>query len=246
MTPPPHPTPSLLDSVDLRARLVSAGALTLAIAATNSLTAALGGCALIVPAALCSGISLRRILSGLKTVGVFLIFLWITLPLTYVGHEIEFLGVSVSMQGFRLALLISLKSCSILILFMTLIGRASFTALAEALRRLGVSPKLCWILLFSYRYLSDIRQEYLRLRRAAMLRGFAPGTTLRTYQVYANMLGMTLVRTWLRAQKINQAMLLRGFHGRLHSLDPAPVFRPGDLMFGSLTIAASIGLTLCT
>lgn len=245
MTPPSHPTTPLVDTIDLRARIVGAGALTLALAATNSLGAAIAGCALILPAALCSGIAIRQILSGLKAVGFFLIFLWLTLPLTYAGHEIELGGLSVSMQGIKLALLISLKSCSILLLFMTLIGTASFTALAEALRRLWLSPKLCWILLFSYRYLSDIRQEYLRLRRAAMLRGFAPNTSLRTYQVYANMLGMTLVRTWLKAQQINQAMLLRGFHGRLYSLDPAPVVRPGDLMFGSLTIAASIGLTLC-
>lgn len=246
MSTPMHHSTSLLDKLDLRARIVGAGALTLAIAATESLVAAMAGCALVFLLALCSGISLRRILSGLKTVGFFLIFLWLTLPLTYVGHEIGLGEISVSMQGLELALLISLKSCSILVLFMTLIGRASFTALAEALRRLRLSPKLCWLLLFSYRYLSDIRQEYLRLHRAAMLRGFEPKTSLRTYQVYANMLGMTLVRTWLRARKINQAMLLRGFHGRLYSLDPAPVFHSGDLMFGSLMIAASIGLTLCT
>ncbi|MCP3952682.1 MAG: cobalt ECF transporter T component CbiQ, partial [Desulfobacterales bacterium] len=44
------------------------------------------------------------------------------------------------------------------------------------------------------------------------------GTNLHTYRTYAYLAGMLFVRASMRAQRVYQAMLCRGFHGRYISL----------------------------
>ena len=70
----------------------------------------------------------------------------------------------------------------------------------------------------SYRYLFLIEQEYQRLIRAARIRGFRPGTNLHTYKTYASIVGMLLVRSTLRADRVYQAMLCRGFRRKFYCL----------------------------
>ncbi len=54
---------------------------------------------------------------------------------------------------------------------------------------------------------------------------------------------MTLVRSWNRGQRVQQAMVLRGFDGTFRSLDPEDASRGDWLMAGSL-VALSVGFTL--
>jgi cobalt/nickel transport system permease protein len=49
-------------------------------------------------------------------------------------------------------------------------------------------------------------------------RGFQPTTNLHTYKTYAHLVGMLLVRSADRAERVRNAMLCRGFRGRLYSL----------------------------
>ena len=69
------------------------------------------------------------------------------------------------------------------------------------------------------------------------MRCFVPATTLHTYRTYGYMFGMTLVRSWNRATRVHQAMLLRGFDGRLIPLEQQTVGR-SDIVF--LVIGLSI------
>lgn len=54
--------------------------------------------------------------------------------------------------------------------------------------------------------------------RAAVLRGFNPTTSMHTYRTYASMVGMVLVRAWERARRVRDAMICRGFRGRVYTL----------------------------
>jgi cobalt/nickel transport system permease protein len=60
-----------------------------------------------------------------------------------------------------------------------------------------------------------IYQEYQKLLRAAHMRCFSPSTNLHTYRTYGYLFGMTLVKSYNRAHRVQQAMLLRGFNGKL-------------------------------
>jgi cobalt/nickel transport system permease protein len=155
----------------------------------------------------------RRLLAA----NTFTIFLWLTLPLTYSSNTTATLfGVlPVSPDGIRLAGLITLKTNTVVLTLMGLLGTSRVVNLGHALESLGLPPRLCFVLLFSYRYVFVIYQEYRKLNRAAQIRCFRPSTNLHTYRTYAYMFGMTLVKSYNRAARVQQAMLLRGFNGKL-------------------------------
>ena len=186
----------------------------------------------------------------LLAANTFTLFLWLTLPLTYGGEELTRLGpFTLSVEGIRLATLISLKTNCIVLSLITLLGTSRIASLGHALEGLHVSRRLCFLLLFSYRYIFVIHQEYGKLTRAAAMRCFVPATTLHTYRTYGYLFGMTLVRSWNRAIRVHQAMLLRGFNGHLIPLEQQAIGR-NDIIFLvlglSMTAAiATIGFVSC-
>ena len=62
--------------------------------------------------------------------------------------------------------------------------------------------KLVHLFFFTFRYFQVIHQEYLRLRAAMRIRCFQPGTNGHTYRMLAYLLGMLLVRSYDRGQRL--------------------------------------------
>ncbi len=112
-------------------------------------------------------------------------------------------------------------------------------ALGRALTALRVPAKFSFLFVFTYRYLHVIAEEYGRLVTAARLRGFVPATNRHTYRTYAALVAMVLVKSHDRAQRVYQAMLLRGFAGTFPSLDR---FRAGHRDAAFLILAASLAV----
>jgi cobalt/nickel transport system permease protein len=101
---------------------------------------------------------------------------------------------------------------------MALVTTMNFSILGYALNWLHVSDKIVHLLLMTYRYVFVIDQEYQRLIRAARIRGFQPRTNLHTYKTYAYLVGMLLVRSTVRADRVYKAMLCRGFKRKFYCL----------------------------
>jgi cobalt/nickel transport system permease protein len=229
---------SLLHRRDPKVKVIVAAAFITVAAISNSFVVVIMALALALALLLLSRLDVRQVGKRLLAANTFTIFLWLTLPLTYGGEEITRLGpVTLSSEGIRLAILISLKTNCIVLSLITLLGTSRIASLGHALEGLHFSRRLCFLLLFSYRYIFVIYQEYQKLSRAAGMRCFVPATTLHTYRTYGYMFGMTLVRSWNRATRVHNAMLLRGFEGRLIPLEQQTVGR-SDIAF--LIIALSI------
>jgi cobalt/nickel transport system permease protein len=235
---------SPLHRLDPRAKLAGAGALALALATARTPATAAAGLALGLVLLLLARLPLRAVLRRLLVVNGFTLFLAVLLPLTYdAGPYLSFSFLEVSQPGLRLAGLIALKTNAILCAVLALLSTSRVPELGRALRWWRVPGKLCWLLLFSYRYLFLIHEEYARLRRAAAMRCFVPRTGLHTYATYGNLLGMTLVRSWNRSRRVGQAMVLRGFAGEFRSLGE-PAARPADLLAGAALCGLAIFLFL--
>lgn len=210
---------SFLHRADPRAKLLSAVFFAVAVATTDSLFAAGAALAVSVLLVPLATMPLRRLLKRLVPVNLFLVFLWAVVPLTYGGEALtQWGGISVSREGVLVALLVTLKANAILTAFVCLLTTSTVPDLGRGLESLGVPAKLCALILFSYRYIFVIAEEYQRLRRAAAMRCFRPSTGLHTYRTYAYLLGMTLVRSHNRAQRVRQAMVLRCFDGNFRGL----------------------------
>ncbi len=222
---------SPLHQRDPRVKLIAAAALVSVVALTGSFTVTLLALALAGGLLLLARLDSLAVGKRLLATNTFTLFLLITLPLTYDGsvgsgsQTFLHLGpVPLSSEGLRLALLIGLKTNTIFLALLALLATSTIATIGHALESLGCPRRLCFLFLFSYRYIFVIHQAYQKLRRAAELRCFIPGTTLHTYRTFGYMFGMTLVHSWNRSQRIHQAMLLRGFNGRLvplarHTLD---------------------------
>lgn len=233
---------SLLHSADPRAKVLIAALLSLVLACNTSVPAAWAGLGLGCALVLAARLPARAVALRLLAVNGFVFFLWLLLPFTFPGDPAFRLGPLVaSHNGLALAGMITLKCNAILLALIALVATSPVPDLGYALQALRVPPKLCWLLLLTYRYVFVIGAEYQRMHRAARMRGFVPKNNLHTYRTYANLFAMTLVRSWDRSERVSQAMQLRGFNGRFHSLR---VFQLRTSDVGLLTAGMASALAL--
>lgn len=235
---------SFLHALDPRAKLIAVAAFSLATALSASLTGPLMGLCLAAFLTVLARLDPKALVKRVLAVNLFILFLWLILPFTAPGAPLFSLGfLTASRQGVDLALLVTVKSNAILLAFISLAATTDVPATGQALRRLRVPEKLSFLFLFTYRYIHVIAKEYERLAVAAKLRGFVPRTNMHTYRTYANLLAMTLIKSFDRSRRVYEAMLLRGFHGKFQSLRE---FRmtPRDAVFLAFMLCASAFLAL--
>ncbi|MBN2706095.1 MAG: cobalt ECF transporter T component CbiQ [Deltaproteobacteria bacterium] len=235
---------SVIHQVDPRFKLVAAIGFSLVVAVSHRFPTLLG--ALIVAAALvfAARLNLLMVLRRLLVVVGFLILLWVILPFSVAGPNLYRIGsLVITRPGSILAAQISLKSLAILAAFIALVATMNFSILGHALDGLHLPTKLVCLLLFTYRYIFVIEQEYQRLVRACRVRGFRPRTDMHTYKTIAYLIAMLFVRAAVRAERVEQAMRCRGFNGRFYCLADFP----SDLrhwLFAVIMVCLVSGLVL--
>ncbi len=210
---------SPLHRCDPRSRVAFATLLSFVIAVSEQFPALWLGLAYSLILLLMARLHLREVMKRVLILWGVLIFLWIILPLTFEGESLYRIGkLNLSREGFLLCARISLKSNSILLIFIALVTTMNFSTLGYVLNFFRIPEKLVHLLLLTYRYIFVIEQEYHRLLRAARIRSFHPKSSLHTYKTYAYLVGMLFVRASARAERVYQAMKCRGFHGKFYCL----------------------------
>lgn len=211
---------SLIHRLDPRVKIISAVLFSVTAALSDRfevLAASLAGGLLLV---LLARLDLALAAVRLAIVNGFVLFLWLFLPFSHPGPTVFTLGpLAASREGLDLALAITIKSNAIILAALALLSTSTVFALVHALRHFRVPDKLVNLFFFTFRYFHVIHQEYLRLRAAMRVRCFRPGTNLHTYRSLAFLVGMLLVRSFDRSERVYQAMLCRGFKGRFWILD---------------------------
>jgi cobalt/nickel transport system permease protein len=124
-------------------------------------------------------------------------------------------GVSVA-AGWVSFASIMLRFVATTLAALVLVATTGMTGVGSALERLGVPRVLATQLLLMYRYLFVLGAQTMRMARARALRSF--GGRGMGLGAYVNIVGHLLVRSFARAHRIYQAMLGRGFDGRIRSL----------------------------
>ncbi len=205
---------SIFHRADPRVKLISSFALSLEIVWLKSLFTlfiALSISFLMLFATkLEKGVLARRFL----IINSFILVMWLILPWTTAGASFFSIGpVNISKDGIILSLIITLKCNAIMAFNITLLSTSTIFALAHALDHLKVPSTLVQLFFFSWRYLHVLEEEYIKLKRAAILRGFKPRADLFTYKTYGYLLGSLFVRSYDRGQRVYYALLCRGFNG---------------------------------
>ena len=236
---------SPLHRCDPRIRLVLAAAYSFVVALSHEFPALATALVLSMVLLSLARLPVREVLKRLAVVnGLVVLLLWLVIPFTFPGEVLFHLGpLHASRQGIVLAAQITLKSNAILIAFIALVATMPLATLGYALNQLRVPDKIVHLLLMTYRYVFVLDQEYQRLMRAIKIRGFQPATNLHTYRTYAYVVGMLFVRAAERAERVQQAMLCRGFKRKFHCLQEFKAGR-GGLIFSLLMSAALLGLVV--
>ncbi len=210
---------SAIHKTDPRLKIVFATLFSIVTAVAQQSATLIVALVLAVIFVLAARLSIRLVLRRLIIVSGFLLLIWLILPLTYKGTPAVRLGpFTLAQPAIVLAAHVTLKSYTIVTVFMALVATMPAATLGHALERLRVPAKLVFLLLMTYRYIFVVEQEYRRLVRAAKIRGFRPGTNLHTYRTYAYFAGMLFLRASERAEQVTRAMKCRGFHGKFYCL----------------------------
>ena len=210
---------SVIHQLDPRIRVVLAALYAFVVALSYQFSVLVMALAVSSTLIVISQIRITDIFKRIIWVNALIFLLWLLLPFTFKGDVLTHIGsFAVYRPGVVLAAQITLKSNAILFAFIALVATMSFATLGHALFRLRVPQKIVHLLLMTYRYIFVIEQEYLRLIRAAKIRGFRAGTNTNTYRTYSYVIGMLFVRAVERADRVYQAMLCRGFRGKFYSL----------------------------
>ncbi len=225
-----------LASRDPRLRVVISCAFACVILSLDRLPLQLCVLLLAVTLAKVAGLSLKQIAMRLLVFEGFMLVLLVLLPFGVPGESWLQLGsFSASREGVRLAVSIVLRAHAVVLVLLALVGTLDPVVLGHALAKLRVPDKLVHLFLFTVRYLGVLHDEYQRLRQAMRTRGFVARSDAHTWRSLGWLLGMLLVRSLERSQRILKAMKCRGFNGRFYLLDGRR-WQPGDTRFALLGI----------
>lgn len=224
---------SWLGRVDPRARILAAIAFAIVTVACDSFLALGAAVSAALAFLLASRLPAAQTLRRVAAMDSFILFILVLLPFTVPGEPIFTLwGVGASWEGLRQAVEIALKANAIVMALLALVSTMEPVTLGHALHALRVPHALVHLLLFTIRYIDVLRDEYLRLRQAMKARGFRPGTNWHCYRSFGFLVGMMLVRSLERSERIMGAMKCRGFTGRIPLLDRM-AFGAGDALFAT-------------
>jgi len=181
-------------------------------------------------------ISIRKLLARLIVVNTFIFILWIFLPFSHPGDEVFHIwSLKATREGFLYTLSITLKANAIVLATIAILGTSEIFSLAHALVHLKVPDKLVHLFFFFYRYISVLHKEYERLVNAMTIRSFNASTNMHTYRTYAYLVGMLIIRSHDRSQRIYRAMLCRGFRNKFRVISHFEL-KTEDVLFGILMV----------
>jgi len=221
---------SLLHRFDARAKVMASlvFAVSVAVAQDWVTLGALLGVALVL--ALFSGLSPGALVRRLVALDGILLLLWITLPLSGGGEKIILGGLPISVEGVATALAITIRAHAGVIGFLALLGTIPPHEFVRALRLMGVPQKLVLLLHFTYRYSHVIFEEATRIHTAMILRAFTPKPDIHTLNTYGNLMGNIFLRSFRRAERVTEAMELRGFTAGFPTVEVPMAIKPVHLL----------------
>jgi cobalt/nickel transport system permease protein len=164
--------------------------------------------------------SLKRLAAVTMFVGPFFIVMPLTMPTKagdtiYYFTHLEFMEINA--RGLLLAGTVYLKAIAIVLLVVPMFGTNRFDISIKALERLKVPNKIVQMILFSYRYIFVFLAEMRRMMVGMQVRGFEQKSDTHTLRTMGNFVGVLLVRSFERTERVYHAMLSRGYKGVLNT-----------------------------
>lgn len=152
------------------------------------------------------------------------VVLAVALPLFGQGERVDWLGLSLSVDGLYGAWNIFAKGTLGVLASLLLAATTTMRDLITGLDRLRCPTVITQIMMFMLRYIDVLIDDARRMRIARVSRGYDP-RFLWQVKAFAVGVGSLFLRSYERGERVYLAMLSRGYHGRMPFTggDRAPV-----------------------
>jgi cobalt/nickel transport system permease protein len=231
---------SLLHHWDARWKLAALALLVAAIAMIRDWRLATLGAALALALLALGRLPFKIVLARLGVAQALLLPCLILLPFTFSGQPVTWHGATLSLEGLQVAALLYFRALAILAVAMVGVYTTPMVVLLGTFHALHLPRVVTDVALLTYRYLFTLWWELTRMRWALVTRGFARRSSAGSYRALANVVGVTLIRSLERTERIQHAMLCRGFQGRLRTLHEFSASRSDLLKFTLCLLVAAL------
>lgn len=124
-------------------------------------------------------------------------------------------------KEYELAWLIFVRANGIMIFALFLFHAKDSHEIALGMQRLKLPSNFVATLFLTAKSITLLVQTLQTLKIAAKVRNFQPKTDIFTYKTYANIFGALLLQAFSRAHRFQQAIIVRGFRGKIYTLTPS-------------------------
>jgi cobalt/nickel transport system permease protein len=203
---------------DARWKTVTLAVVVAVLVTLGSVRAGLAGVLAAFALLACGRLPLGLVLRRLLAAQALLLPCLVILPFTVPGQPMSWGPIRATQEGLELALLLNLRALGILTIGFAVVYSTPMVVWLRAVQALGFPRRLVEITLMTYRYLFTLGWELTRMRWALAVRGFRNRPTRATWRALAQVVGVTLLRSLERTERVRQALACRGFQGRLRTL----------------------------
>lgn len=135
-------------------------------------------------------------------------------------------GLSFHEENALFAALILMKAYTSMTVISVILDTQSMDEFMTGLAGFKLPPVLITILTLSYRYVFLFLEDIGKMQTAAKSRFFRGGIRLNSLQSYGQLTAALIIRAIERSDRMYQAMIARGFTGRLHFEKAQDITRP--------------------
>jgi cobalt/nickel transport system permease protein len=230
---------SPIHHIEPRVKIISFGILIVSAVFAGTISGALFFLMVATVILLASRLPVKFILARMQVICVFVIPILILMPLTVPGTPVFSLGpLTVSAEGISFAVLVTIRSVTAILLVVTMLGTQRFDTTLKALALMRVPGIIIQMLLFTYRYIYVMIDEFLRIWSAMRAKGFTFRFSRYGLGMIGNCIGMLLIKSYERAERVYLAMIAKGYTGKPMSFSSFRVTVPDGLFCAAVIILA--------
>ncbi len=137
--------------------------------------------------------------------------------LLFLNIFIILMGISAIInQDYQYALLIVLRANALILFTLLIFHDKTLFDIAASLHTLKVPDKLISLFFFVGKFVIIIKDEFETTKKVMKIRNFKSKSNAFSYKIYANVIGMMIVKCFDRAEKLKNSMILRNFQGKIY------------------------------
>lgn len=180
---------------------------------------------------LLSRLPLKYVVKRLYMPVILIIFMFLILIVSYTGEPIYSIGsLYMTKEGIDFSTLILFRATSCLFFAFVLYETTRFEKIIHVLYSFKIPEILLQILVLSHRYIYVLLNELTGMLNAAVSKGFNIKLNVKSLTAIGNMIGMLIVKSYERGERVYYAMASKGYTGYIKMSDLEKI-KTKDILF---------------